>query len=1351
MEIEREITIYPSSEKKKILILVTDTDNIILSKIKVAVNESKPIFIFLPKNFSMSKFKNDKNYVPEILNFERLPIIQKLQDDNVEMNLELLNEIPKRFSISKHAQGGTTRLLEYIIFRILLTYPYFSKKEAKKAPSRLPSTIKNKMEKKSKREKEEREKEYERAIQAENAERRKMVDEKNFIPHGVLITREEREKFLKSIYIVAHRPLYVQNIPIITKFITKSSLRNYCRLDDFRTLNNTITHLYDENIRMTQANQSNLQASVKAHTYFDIFEPKASSDIQFQGRVFNVNIQTKQYTTGILFDNLRLNKYIPIAHYKTFFKIFDGYSADISPKKDDNLYIYRKEDNGENVQIFCQNTDKGITLQVLLLSNSLLDTLESVYDFLNIDRELIESTRATQVGILGEFEFLDSSFHSPFLSDMILNGKTFITDEVSISFFSIFLLVNDSDKISKENNSVYIYFKQLGSRNVDKNIIHVGGWNKETSRFGDLTATLTPLKKDDKYFVNVKIHRVYHEKTIDEFKIIMGKLLALYETMERGVLQKYNTYFENQEYYRINRNEIDVQLPSVQILLKPISEIKVSSKIGSLGYENKMLFPGEYVRVCQPLERKPILFKNESDVDTLNLEEDEKNKRVLLYPKVEKTFKHSILKPNYYYCKNDDYPYIGYVEIKKKSEEHPYSGFAPCCFKTSREKSNKKIQKFLYESTLFEKESKMTGYKIKKNKVIEHTGQLGELPIPVKKFFTSLDPRLNFVRIGIKNEFATSSLLYCCDFEMHYEKDVNIELQTNLRSEILKESKGRHPIQLIAQENVLYGLDFIQDVLENDRNFINVRHVFRLVQDFFHVNLIVLTINGDIVRPNSYFNYKALLYEKERFMILLEHDNPKRYELIGVEKDQTLEFCSFSRRLHFYPQLEFIYRESLQIKENNKIFPLVSSVQYNLWRQLKDTKIDSQILSKTGQCIALLLRYKNDFISVYFNESLPPFDVNQKQEIYLPHYHEVESFLKNVFFPQKIEIVKINSLYSYFSINDNFCFPFRSDESVSFQKEETFHNFLLLTKPSTKTIQRFTNFLNCYTLLNIMKDYLLLMLGKFIEEDPQNQQEYQKQQYGSIIENFKNSSLTFVKGKDYKVEENSISCLKNGNMWMFTNDRRMRKLILPEEIKDIMNYFLLWNLENNKEYLQNWKSNQELNYFHFTNQFNSILHNDIQLSSKGELNVNYNPYYDFDVTQNTDFAFEAQTLYYHYDKENSEIQPFFILHRKNLTDDDFNYIVSVMDWYYTEKVFSFHPDRYVHQTNFRNKFRIYSFPKDETNVNTFSNLRHVKKKKTNGIRREEFSSDDETSQDSEVKIKAPKRRRHFTMVLFEFL
>ena len=95
--------------------------------------------------------------------------------------------------------------------------------------------------------------------------------------------------------------------------------------------------------------------------------------------------------------------------------------------------------------------------------------------------------------------------------------------------------------------------------------------------------------------------------------------------------------------------------------------------------------------MCQPTERKPILFKNENDIDTLNLSNDDKEKSLLVYPRIEKTFKNSVLRPNYYYCKSSEYPYVGYVEIKKLNEEHPFGGYAPCCFKRPQFKNNKKV------------------------------------------------------------------------------------------------------------------------------------------------------------------------------------------------------------------------------------------------------------------------------------------------------------------------------------------------------------------------------------------------------------------------------------------------------------------------------------------------------------------------------------------------------------------------------------------------------------------------------------------------------------------------------------
>ena len=1327
MEIQREIIIYHTNEKKTISILPTDSDNIILSKIKSVVNKQKPTFVFLPLQFSIQKLKENENYNPIILDLEILPILELENTPNADPNKaptkkvifknNLLEQILPLFSFENR------NIYYFLLFRIALCIPYFSssllleKISIKKNPA-LTLSEKKEIFAKKRAERDEKHKK----IMKENEEKATFIDEKILVPFNVVLSEEHKNKFNK------HR--YSSN-KLIHQFAEEHRQDLSLTRSDME-IENILDRKYGETLTMIQENEKNLKDSCDSFEFFSQIPNKLSSDTEFHGRIFNIHMKTSQYSSGIIFNNLKLNEYLPIAHYKTFFKLYKDYSTNITSQENDNLYIYRREENGENIQLFCQNTDDGVFIQVLLLSNSFLDTLDSVYSFLNFDKDLMNSIYTKQTGILGEFEFLDSSFYNSIMSEMIINGKTFVNDTYSVPLFSLFLSVNDSDKISKDNNSIYIYYKQIRKKNNDKKEIYVGGWNKETSRFGDLTATLTPLRKDDKLMIHVKIHRVYHENTLNEFKFIMGKLLNLYQIEENKTLEKYNTYFQNQRFDP--NNPYRQYLPNIRDLLKPISEVKVSSKVGSLGYENKMLFPGEYVRVCQPTERKPILFKNENQIDTLNLNEEEKSKRVLMYPKIGKTFKNSILKPNFYYCKTNEYPYIGYVEIKKKSEEHPYSGYTPCCFKTSRLKNNKEVEKFLYESASLEKESKMTGYKIKKSKVIEHTGQMGELPNAVKSFFTSIEPRLNFVRVGIKNEYATSSLFHCCDYGIRYEKNVNIELNKEIRNEILKERGKTCPLELISQENTLYGLEFIRHVLENDRNFINVRQVYRLVQDYFGINLIVINTMGEIVRPNSYLNYKTVFYEKEIFIILLEHDTPKRYELIGVEKDKTLEFCSFSNKLYFYPQLEFIFHQSFQIKENNNILPIITYRQYNFWRQrIQNTTIQSQVLTKSGQCILLNLKYNNQIIPVYFNVSMPPFDSKQVDYISVPKYYYVELFLKNVFPHKKIEIIKITTEYSYIFIDDSYCFPFITDNTVVYTREETFHNYLFLIKPKSTSITRFTNFLNCYTLIGVMKDYMLLLLGKFIEDN--NMKDINDSD--NIISLFKTKCIDFVSGKDYMV--NYIHCLKNGNKWMFDGNR----LKLPHETKEIIDYFLLWNLTNNEEYLKKWKNTQELDYYHFTNQFNTYIHNNIQLCSQGHNDTNFTPYHDFSVHENVNVLFKDKTLYYHYDKDTSEIKPFFIVYGKSLSDDNWNYIFSVMDWYYKKKVFTFYPEDHVNDTEFRNHFKIYSFPKDE-DVNEPVKLRKRRKKKN-------LNESEDNSESEEFKVQAPKRRLHFTMILFDFL
>ena len=110
------------------------------------------------------------------------------------------------------------------------------------------------------------------------------------------------------------------------------------------------------------------------------------------------------------------------------------------------------------------------------------------------------------------------------------------------SLFQKFLLLNDTDKITRDNNSIYLYFKNITETKEEVEKIEVGGWNKDTSRFGDITATLIPLRKEKNFYISVKIHRAVNENVLFSFKNIMGRLLNFYNLKKVSVEQYFKQY-----------------------------------------------------------------------------------------------------------------------------------------------------------------------------------------------------------------------------------------------------------------------------------------------------------------------------------------------------------------------------------------------------------------------------------------------------------------------------------------------------------------------------------------------------------------------------------------------------------------------------------------------------------------------------------------------------------------------------------------------------------------------------------------------------------------------------------------
>ena len=1263
------IPIFKSNKIISLDIYPTDTKEDITKKIFYSINKDYNIFSFFEKDFSWIDFleRKKKQY---FLNLFELDLfrIQNKENGSLMINFELLEELVKKFDISPNKKKYNDRVyLYYCLFYILIfSLPNIRQKipkSLKKKKTRLPSVGKSKKPVSLK----ETEKTLKEPVSSKETEKTlkepvSLKDTEKTLKEPVSSKETEKPKTIFIVPTVQKNQEYnyfedkyknvrqkgleidiyiKQFINLMNKYFLPKTFEHNLT-SDIKVLES----IYFLNIRETNLIKNQYNLSKDSFEFFNGIEPLSFTDTEFNGRIFTYEIETKEYNTGILFNNIQLNEYLPAAHYKKFYKFFGNRELKNKTENNDNLYIYRE---GENVQIFCKNIKKGILLQVLLLNNSYCNHIENCFQFLHMEESKFKIISEKPSGILGSFIFENSSFQSYLLSDLIMND----------SLFQKFLLLNDTDKITRDNNSIYLYFKNITETKEEVEKIEVGGWNKDTSRFGDITATLIPLRKEKNFYISVKIHRAVNENVLFSFKNIMGRLLNFYNLKKVSVEQYFKQYI-------------------TRLIPHPITEVILSSKVGTLGYENEDIFPGEYVRTCQK-PRKPKLIKTKEELDKLNLSEEDIENRVMKFPKESVPYKNSTIEPVYYYCDSETDPFIGYVNIKNLSKDHPFQGKAPCCFKLPQKNKNSKIEKLIYEKVEIENEVKLPSiYKIKKNKVIEHTGQIGELSPILKDFFSFLSPTTNFFRIGISNSLIHSSLLYACDFSILYELSENYIPKPFLRDEFFKKQN----LPVLSQENIYNNFKEINDYITFKSKPISISNVYSLVQFFFQLNIIVLNQNGDFILPKSNFNYRYIIYENNPILLLLEHLNPIRYEIIGYDNKMVV-----SPKHFLYTELLSIYKKNLEIQQENEIYSPVSFSFYNRFRTILPSP-KYQILSKNGQLRILIVKK----IPLYFKETLPPMDIININSIkYIPTLEEITSFLKepNLIY-KKIEFLKINTNYSIVDIDENISIPFRTNEKYINFKEIDFHPVLFYIRENRND---FLSFCSIYQIINILKDYILIEFEKFLKKEQSSIDEKE-----IIIEKFKKNNIEFIMKKDFKV--NNISIHKNKNEWIYKNE----KLCIPKELENIINYFLIWNLTYNLDEIKEWKNKNTVSFYHFSSQFDKKEDNYIQLSNTAFKNVNYQSFFIFPVDKepldklfllkeykDDLYSLKEETLYYNFFQSKDMIQPFFILYKSNssITGIQLNTIHSIMYYYYKYNIFTFDSREEPTSNKYEKYYKIY--------------------------------------------------------------
>jgi hypothetical protein len=1303
------INVNREKQPIKIEVFITDTNEMISQKIIHAINPEFPSFVFFTKKYN-AKTLLEKNETFTFLNLFTLPCVFKLKpyDKTIDINFKLLDEILLEYDIKQE------KLYECLLFRLYLSknfIQHYIKQTTTKVKKRkilLPGG------KKISRDVPKPTGDVPKPtgyvpkptgyvpkptgyvpkptgyVPKPTGDVPKPTgyvpkptgEEKGTIKISRGVSKEKKtESTVKSptevdVYFSSNSPtidvflklykshqhialLDIENFAPI-KIVTTSLKK---KLDIISNFNFNNFFIYNE--RLVSENIHDIKLSIKYQEEFNRILPLEATEIENTGKVVFLEIETQETSTGIIFNNLELNESIPVAQYKDFFKIFqdseilEDVSKDELMSNDVCIYRYEKRRGKKSMelvafpQIYIENTSFGIKVQVLLLNDSFVSSIDKLFEFLKLPSNIRIRSEYNR-GLLGNFTIFNpkpsyypnkykyASLQTPIFNNLIMNDI----------LFDKFLYVNDSDKIGRDTNTSAIYFHSSSSSTKEKEYaIKVGNWKKDSTRFGDLSALLVPITTvNNEYQIQCRILRSFNQDTVNDFQYILVRLLVLYNEKLTEQIDLFQNFIPYEPY--------EVQRPMLQ------EKDLLLTKVEPLIFK-----PNDYTRGCQ--NKPPVIVDNLKDLMP---------EKVLQFPKYSVEYKGHELKPRYYYCQ-DGIP--GYIQMNV--DDHPFDGKAPCCYGLTnftekkiqaRLKKNQNIEKELFPSLhdTSEKdavvETRDKPVKIKRfvmytptneYKVLNRLGQFGNLPSSVIEFLENIDLNDSYYRVGICSEWKFSSILACGEYASILDQIYHDETKAETIKYMPIETQMRQKFSsicfnIVAQENC-NEVDNVKDYVLNFQNKLNVRRLYNAIQYYFKVNLLVINTKGEWVRPNSCFSFCSHFFPQRPILLLYEHTQDLRYEIIAKKhKDKIMPYFETD------DLWTFTYKQILQtFTKNQTLYCLTNIEQYSWIFKIEDLNIHSQILNKIGQVQVLMLRYLSSFtIPIYFEKPIAPFAVESIEHILqLPSEKNVLEFIKHI----QCDVFENKRDEGVYRIYDFFFIPYDTKQNT--KKPHFVYYFLNKDKIIDQWNTQVGNFI--YT--NLLKDYLLILFGQFIKNS-------ELKDTSTFISLFIDTHIhwTDMYPNDWK----QFHPLFNKNNAIYNGDN----LLIPRELEDSIFYLLEWYYRNKYEQIINLTEERELpSFFIYTNQFKTIQHHSIQKTENHLQTHTYNNLYLFSIEELTDpNLLQTKTIYYHYDMLN--IRQFFILPysiENNFTI--YSYIYTILYQYYKTGNIDFDLDDLIDQSS----------------------------------------------------------------------
>lgn len=630
-----------------------------------------------------------------------------------------------------------------------------------------------------------------------------------------------------------------------------------------------------------------------------------------------------------LFNYVVTRPSVPFAKCKQYYKIlkdfvpleeWSEYNDDIltlkvSEKKNVNPYKYSEF---HDVGIYNKDDELFVNMKLNMVKGNLNrdDYINRVLKTFKVEEINYRDEKETEIA--GVFYYPQKRINTYIFSDLIMNDP----------LFSYLINTDESSKTTKKKSDkslpwLYIYFNHPSVGKI------TAGITQKTVMVNDLLirekdSNMFPVGS---YYIRIRV-KGRDRQAIETFKIIMSKLLQIYDEKQSEISAIYQQYLPPKVYTKY---------------FKPREEKTIQVNDKKLKNIAPKVFVKKYSRRCNK-EKMPTIISADKVNDFIS-----EGKQVIKFPRDERKdsrYPSDGVDQHYYVCNNPKYPYPGLqTNTLENSDDYP---FVPCCFSTNQ--INKPVYQHYYEGKLLKgKKVKVQQDLIKTNKFLG-PDKYGDLPKDISQIFELIDPnpKYKYIRLGVNRNY--SSFLHSVMLGMYIETnilDVTKEKKREKLFAVIRDKMSSFDIAPLCRQSI-YDSDIktISQRIGDPNTYLDPNLYLQLLESEFDCNIFLFNQKRMVLPRHlqSYYSDKRL----GRPCIFI-------YEHWGSESDHAK-----------YPQCELIVRWELNTTNTTYSFSYVEKVSRGI-RMLFSLLRKSYVLDKPNGLtnFPLTIPIKSQFIDSY--------------------------------------------------------------------------------------------------------------------------------------------------------------------------------------------------------------------------------------------------------------------------------------------------------------------------------------------------------------------------------------------------